>query len=702
MDGGRRPWLHLAPHRWDALRDRLANHPTPAYRLCRDDMRPSTLRPPRTVAAVVESAAFVAAVTGLRSDVDWLRTHLRLLVAEDPKTPTVAGTDLAALAWAYDILDDVLPAAEYAAWGATLGARAAAAHDMLIGLEGGPSNPDAVALAAGLRLAARALGPDEAEAAWLASTEPRLTATLAEVATDGWWPTGLDDWHLLLPLLTRVADAEERATKADWFDRGLFREAWRVALHGLAPAMDDGLDLDRAGRHDLPRAEALADDRPGAHVRWVTEPAFWPLLALARRAPEEPGWRAAVQAWRAADLGRGTPFAVLFGGDDLPRREPSGRIYHVFDQRGMAVWRSSWTRGAQLVALATGPAPGATHADANHLLLWADGQPLVSDTGDLTHPGSEWHNTVMVDGRGQLMPALRPPTGAYLEAAWLSEVGGCLVGQASGAYPPEAGVRTFTRHVGFAGGYCVVWDVLAAERPVAWEWRLHTPGALTTLDGGRARLGGPPGGLVVHALRPDRLQLATEEAREKADGPLVARRLRLTTNAPVARTQFLVVLASTADGATEAPGATLVTDEDTVGATLRLPGGLEEDVLFPTQDRGIVLPNLICDAGYLALRRDGRGQWTQLIARRVTRLLVPGGELLSSTQPVDVALLADGENVRGEIDSATGATVTLRCPFRPWNVLVDGQPARARVTRPERLAAVRLTSGRHQVWVSAR
>jgi len=691
----RRPYLHLDPEAWEGLRDSLAESPTEAFRNCHFG------------AAIVEAAAFVAAVTGDSADLAFLQAHLDRLLPSRGMAPVglARGSYLAACAWAVDVLPGVLDAPAYDALRRTLADQARRLADELHQRLAEPfawEDAELVGALAGLNLAGLALAGEEPDALrWLAISDPRLDDILAHVATDGWWPTGFEDWNALLPLLVRVADAWQRLADRDRFGCGLFREAARVALHGLAPSEVDALDFDCVGRPDLSRRQADAGGRPGAHYRWRNEPCRWALERLALRF-EEPVLRAAIRRWQAAGLGRGSPWEVLWGRPGRGRKPTAGQPHHCFAAHGLAVWRSHWETDAMALALATGPAAGRSAdasplwrpgrslaADANHWLLFDAGEPLVIDAG------AGLANVVQIDGQGQRPPADRGDAGAGLTSCWLSDLGGYLTGQAGGCYPPELGLQTYDRHLAFAPGYVLLWDVLEAQRPVKFEWRLHALGAWRVESESQARLTQRRAGLLLRALRPARCVLGAEDLADRAH------RLTLTPPQAVARTEFLVLLAP-AGLATPAPRPTLMTDEATVGVRLEWPDGDSEEVLFPTRGRGITQPALLADVAWLALRRRPDGDWRRLLAARALRVLIAGGEVLTATQPVDVALAAGEWEVNGAIDSPTGATVAVRCPFPPRGVMIDGVSGRARLEREAQLAIVRLTAGRHQVWISGR
>jgi len=347
----------------------------------------------------------------------------------------------------------------------------------------------------------------------VAASDRRLVTMLETVAVDGWWPTGFEDWNLLLPLLVRVADAWQRLAGRHLFDHGLFREAWATALHGVAPS-GDALDLDQVGEREVSRRAVMTAPHPESFYRWRHEPCLWALDRLAAQFSHH-GFRAAAARWRSLGLGRGTPWAVLF---EPPRTSAaitsSEPTHHLFESHGLTVWRADWSPQATTVALATGPAYGGSagawapttplDADANHLLIFGGGKLLAGEAARAGGPASAMHNTVLIDGEGQLPPA-EVTAPARLEAAWQTAIGGALAGDADGSYPSAAAVRQFRRHVLFGPEYVLVWDRLASLRPARYEWRLHTHGRIQTGPEGLPRQVVSPMALAVRSSRPSPL-----------------------------------------------------------------------------------------------------------------------------------------------------------------------------------------------------
>lgn len=709
-----RPYLHFDSATWQALAEREPAKPSEAFLRCRHDLRPGPDRPPRDDTALLEAAAFVAGLTRNAADERLLRAHLDAVLASTGMglVSQRRGRFLAALAFAYDILEDVLPDPEYSALRRTLADhadRAARAVDERLAPPWPFEDPEAVATLAGVQLAALALWPDDDRAGdWIAITDPRLEAVLGAVAPDGWWPTGFDDWNALLPLLVRVADAWERLGDRDRFDHGVFREAAHVALHAPAPNRYDVLDVDRV-EWRLPAAE---DESSRRSYHWHREPARWALARIGRRFPSA-ACRAALTYWREAGLGRGTPWSVLWESDPQPVVRPA-RTHHLFDSHGLAVWRSDWRADALQVALCTGPPYGGRAAsspewrpavrldsDANHFLLSWGGEVLVGDSGRLPDPASAYHNTVVVDGWGQVPSLDLDAWAARLSAVWLSSLGGSLVGEAAGAYRAPAGLEGFERHLAVAPGYLLVWDRLAARRACRYEWLLHSPGRIDAGESGATITVGECA-LWVQVLRPDRVRIGLKPHHPKDVPAPLGTTLTVACADPVQQTQFLILMTPYRHRGEPLVTATLLTGDTTVGARLAWEDGDREVVLFPTHGRGIVLERLISDAAYLALRRGPDGDWRRLLARRVRRVLIPGGEVVTATQPVDLSFESRAGEVVGELSTATGATVSVRCPFLPRGVLVDGEAGRATIDPHAQITTVRLTAGRHSLRVTAR
>ncbi|MEW6357264.1 MAG: DUF4962 domain-containing protein [Planctomycetota bacterium] len=122
-----------------------------------------------------------------------------------------------------------------------------------------------------------------------------------------------------------------------------------------------------------------------------------------------------------------------------------------------------------------------SHADQNHFVIYAFGEPLVIDAGYYDWYGSphhygytvasQAHNTLLIDGRGQVereITAKGKVTDFFTGPGF--DYG---VGDATEAYKPP--MQKFLRHVLFVGRrYFIVWDDVEMQKPCKAQWLLHS------------------------------------------------------------------------------------------------------------------------------------------------------------------------------------------------------------------------------------
>jgi hypothetical protein len=125
------------------------------------------------------------------------------------------------------------------------------------------------------------------------------------------------------------------------------------------------------------------------------------------------------------------------------------------------------------------------HSDQNSLHVVCGGKRLFSGSGYYIAYGDDhfkgWythtrgHNTVMIDGQGQV----RGADGYGWVARYLHgrQITYCT-GDASNAYG-DAGLTRFRRHIAFLRpDIVVVYDDLKADHAAQWSWLLHSPGRI--------------------------------------------------------------------------------------------------------------------------------------------------------------------------------------------------------------------------------
>lgn len=128
-------------------------------------------------------------------------------------------------------------------------------------------------------------------------------------------------------------------------------------------------------------------------------------------------------------------------------------------------------------------------ADQNTFNMLYGGKPLFYLTGAKIamqdplrlqwYKATVGHNGILIDGKGQLFG---PDDYGWIARFIEGERLAYTVGDASMAYgrrgsKDDTGLRGFRRHLLFLyPDILVVYDVLAADRPVTWSWLIHSPG----------------------------------------------------------------------------------------------------------------------------------------------------------------------------------------------------------------------------------
>jgi hypothetical protein len=146
------------------------------------------------------------------------------------------------------------------------------------------------------------------------------------------------------------------------------------------------------------------------------------------------------------------------------------------------------------------PGSGHVHPDANHFVLFGAGEWLLRDDGYR----AKWtgqHNTLLVDGRGQLgegkqwfdatqalAAKARPKILRASSSADLDQI----TGEATQAYPAELGLRRHVRHLLFLKPeVLLVCDEVGTDKPRQLELRFHPESkpvlrSSATAEGGQA------------------------------------------------------------------------------------------------------------------------------------------------------------------------------------------------------------------------
>lgn len=235
---------------------------------------------------------------------------------------------------------------------------------------------------------------------------------------------------------------------------------------------------------------------------------------------------------------------------------PPGKLptLHHFDDMDIVSARSDWSGEESLVVFKCGPfighkairefaydpGGGHVHPDANHFVLFGAGEWLLRDHGYR----AKWtgqHNTLLVDGRGQLGeghqwfqgtgPLAAKSRPRILKAASTATLDH-IIGDATEAYPADLGIECFHRHLLFLKpDVLIVADDIRLKQPKKLELRFHPEQQTARRDGAAFVFEGRSAVLRTEPLTADSVQIqAASLAMEGRHGEkdLTTFTLRLT------------------------------------------------------------------------------------------------------------------------------------------------------------------------------
>ena len=253
---------------------------------------------------------------------------------------------------------------------------------------------------------------------------------------------------------------------------------------------------------------------------------------------------------------------------ESPRDTPLTKFFEDWD---ISVMRSGWDGEENILAFKCGsvggnqlagishpqyPGSGHSHPDANSFILFGDGEWLAVAPGATLVKWTDNHNTVVVDGVGQMGEGEQWFNGKLQfkrgrRAGFLIEESrpdyDYIVGDAGSVYREETGVRKFLRHVIYLKPeIIVIVDELSAIKPAKFEWLLHTPGEIQILDGDNILIKNNNAFLQIAVLSPADAIISSDSKKVPAEYPdrdwNQLNVLTLTPAQPCRETTFVVVL----------------------------------------------------------------------------------------------------------------------------------------------------------------
>ena len=412
-------------------------------------------------------------------------------------------------------------------------------------------------------------------------------------------------------------------------------------------------------------------------------------------------------------------------------RLPGWPPYHHFTDFDMVFLRSSWDDDAAFLGMRCGPplgrrateqvllkneipdwrpGTGHVHPDINALLIYNRGEPLAVDTGYTQMKLARDHNTVVVDGggqigEGQVWPRYEP-WDRYGRIGQFVAAPGCgyyLRGEAARAYKAELKLTQFDRHVWFVDrDYFVVFDELASEEPHQYEWLCHSIEPALKADG-RFVVTQREQAMSIHMLLPGRPDVVQEDAVVsptpwRPDATHRGKRLRLGVPGRPKAAQFLTVLSL--HRADEAPPTVgLIQEGEALGARVVRPDW-SDVVLVKGQAAGIATD---AERSFVRVGKERDPLRWMMVSGRELRV---GGRALAKA---DVAtscawrLVAgqDGraQTLQGRVAASQATVLQVHVPRAPRGVTIDAAPVLIEYHPGDAAVRLALPAGEHSVAI---
>jgi len=375
---------------------------------------------------------------------------------------------------------------------------------------------------------------------WIGLPLDKFQRTMEVLGPDGASHEGVGYWQYGVEYMLKFMDLARDLLEVNLFETKWFQQTASYALY---------LQLPRAAWTARNNIVDIADCPRG---NW-----YGPEYLLWKLAHE---YDFPVAQWQANEefaaniTAGGAPWLNLLWYDPtIPAIPPTAGLptWRHFDDLGIVSARSDWSGNEALLVFKCGPflghealkkltydaGGGHVHPDANHFVLFGDGEWLIRDDGY----ADKWtgqHNTLLVDGQGQTGEGkwfnggltMRQKDQAVVFKVHSSPDLEWIAGRAEAAYPAKLGLKRFRRHLIFLKpDVLIVVDDIQCDASRALELRFH-PEQQAEQDGNAFLCRGKSATLRIQPLTTDGVQVNAEivngEDRDAKPLPMFTIRLR--------------------------------------------------------------------------------------------------------------------------------------------------------------------------------
>ncbi len=357
---------------------------------------------------------------------------------------------------------------------------------------------------------------------WIALPLRKFEKTMSVLGPDGASHEGYGYWEYGVEYMMKFMDLARALLDVDLYDRAWWRQTALYPQYLSLP------------RHAWTPSNCIVDiaDCPRGH--WYGPDYLLRGLAHTFHDPHAQ-WLAA-RTDEADVAAKGASWLNLVWFDPaVPEKSPADlpTLKHFTDLDIVSA-RSDWSGDESLLVFKCGPfighraihefssdpGGGHVHPDANHFVLFAEGEWLIRDDGYR----AKWtgqHNTLLVDGQGQLgegkmwfdgSVALRVRSEPRILRAESSPTLDRISGDATEAYPRQLGLHSYIRHLLFLKpDVLIVCDDITADAPKDLELRFHPEHALSARDHNAFLFNTSRSALRLDPLTPENVTMRAED-----------------------------------------------------------------------------------------------------------------------------------------------------------------------------------------------
>ena len=339
--------------------------------------------------------------------------------------------------------------------------------------------------ACGMAAAGLAIADESPDAVWWAGfARQKFETTMHSLGSDGASHEGIGYWQYGVEYLLTFMTLAQQLLGEDWHDIPWWRNTAKYALHLTIP------------RNAWTSRSSLVDIADCPRGNW-----YGPDMLLRRLAAL---YHDPVAQWQAAEVDAANIDAasarwlnlIWYDPSITPEPPTHQPTLHHFPDMDIVSARSDWSGDESMVVAKCGPylgheaveafrsdpGGGHVHPDANHFVIFGEGEWLLRDDG-YQQKATAQHNTLVVDGQGQIgegnmwfagSPMLGRPAQPHIVKAVSTPAMDTIVGDAAAAYPADLGLKRFVR----TWLYCkpdvlLVIDDIETDQPRDLELRFH-------------------------------------------------------------------------------------------------------------------------------------------------------------------------------------------------------------------------------------